>query len=54
MRPHTQKHEVPAQIYPLVLDLKVETGDTLTTILTDAGISHDEAQRAVTAIRSVV
>ncbi len=46
-------HETPAIIYPLSLDLKVENGDTLINILTDAGVSYDEAQRAVDAIRPV-
>jgi len=47
------RHEDPAQIYPLALDLKVENGDTLTAILTDTGVSHEEAQHAVDAIRTV-
>ena len=40
-------------IYPLALNLKTEDGDTLINILTDTGVSYDEAQRAVDTIRGV-
>ena len=46
-------HQEPEPVYPLALDLKVEDGDTLTSILTDAGVSYDEAQRAMEAVRHV-
>ena len=36
-QPAVIAHKIPSQIYPLTLELKVENGDTLTTILTDAG-----------------
>jgi len=54
--PETDQTNTPhaePQIYPLSLNLKVEDGDTLTTILTDAGVSYDEAQRAVTAMHNI-
>lgn len=42
-----------APVYPLSLELKVENGDTLISLLTDSGISYDEAQSAVDEIRKV-
>lgn len=49
--------EQPAQttetLYPLTLDLKVSTGDTLISILTDTGVSYQEAHKAVDSIRAV-
>lgn len=41
------------QIYPVSLALKVENGDTLMNILTDTGVSYEEAQNAVESIRTV-
>ncbi len=40
-------------VYPLALNMKVESGDTLSTILADAGVSSDEAQRVVKAVHGV-
>jgi len=42
-----------SQIYPVSLALKVENGDTLMNILTDTGVSYEEAQNAVDSIRTV-
>ncbi len=39
--------------YPLSLAMKVENGDTLMSLLTDAGASYEEAQNAVESIRTV-
>ena len=38
-------------VYPMMLDLKVNNGDTLMNILTDTGVSYQEAQNAVDSIR---
>lgn len=40
-------------LYPLMLDLKVDNGDTLMTILTDTGVSYQEAHNAVDSIRTL-
>jgi murein DD-endopeptidase MepM/ murein hydrolase activator NlpD len=42
-----------AQRYPLSLDLKVQKGDNLVSLLTDAGVSSDEAQSAFNTVRTV-
>jgi murein DD-endopeptidase MepM/ murein hydrolase activator NlpD len=39
-----------ARIYPLNLDLRVENGDTLITLLTDAGVPPDEAYNVIQAL----
>lgn len=39
--------------YPLALDLEVENGDTLIDMLTDTGVSYQEAQAVVNSIRRV-
>ena len=36
--------------YPLTLALRVENGDTMITLLTDAGVAHDEAYNIVQAM----
>lgn len=36
--------------YPLNVDMKVGNGDTLMTILTDTGVSYQEAQKAVSSM----
>ncbi len=38
--------------YPLNLDLKVQNGDTLISLLTDSGVSYDEAHSAVESVRT--
>lgn len=43
----------PASAYPVALDLKVEDGDTLISILKDTGVSYEEAQNAVDSLRKV-
>jgi len=43
----------PTKSYPLSLDLKVQPGDTLISMLGDVGISYDEAQQVVDSIRPV-
>lgn len=40
-------------LYPLMLDLKVGDGDTLMNILTDTGVSYQEAHNAVDSIRTL-
>ncbi len=40
-------------VYPLMLDLKVADGDTLMNILTDTGVSYQEAHNAVDSIRAI-
>ena len=45
------KAEAPT--YPLALNLRAEDGDTLISILTDTGVSYDEAQRAIDSIGAV-
>lgn len=42
-----------AATYPLTMNVKVENGDTLINMLTDTGISYEEAESAVQAIRKV-
>jgi murein DD-endopeptidase MepM/ murein hydrolase activator NlpD len=39
--------------FPLSLDLKVQNGDTLISLLSDAGVSYIEAQQVVESIRPV-
>lgn len=46
--PATVEHET---IYPLTLTLTVENGDTLIEMLTDTGVSYEEANNAVAAVR---
>lgn len=41
----------PARAYPLSLDLKVQQGDTLISMLGDIGISYDDAHEVVDSIR---
>jgi murein DD-endopeptidase MepM/ murein hydrolase activator NlpD len=43
----------PSPTYPLTVNLKVENGDTFINMLTDTGISYDEASNAVQSIRKV-
>jgi murein DD-endopeptidase MepM/ murein hydrolase activator NlpD len=43
----------PARNYPLSLDLKVQRGDTLISMLSDVGISHDEASQVADSIRPI-
>ncbi|MBY0406763.1 MAG: peptidoglycan DD-metalloendopeptidase family protein [Rickettsiales bacterium] len=40
-------------VYPLILDLKVSDGDTLMNILTDTGVSYNEAHQAVESLRKL-
>ncbi len=40
-------------MYPMMLDLKVGHGDTLMNILTDTGVSYQEAHNAVASISSL-
>ncbi|MDE3060486.1 MAG: M23 family metallopeptidase [Pseudomonadota bacterium] len=48
--PVVQKAQAPAPIaYPLTLNLQLESGDTLISLLTDAGVSYVEAQAALDA-----
>jgi murein DD-endopeptidase MepM/ murein hydrolase activator NlpD len=49
----TATHHAPARTYPLSLDLKVQRGDTLISMLNDVGISYDEARAVVDSIRPV-
>jgi murein DD-endopeptidase MepM/ murein hydrolase activator NlpD len=41
------------KLYPLVIDLRVENGDTLSNLLNDTGVSPEEAHHVVEAMRSV-
>ena len=43
----------PPRSYPLSLDLKVQRGDTLISMLSDVGISHDEASQVADSIRPI-
>lgn len=43
----------PGDIYPLIMNLKVENGDTLISMLTDAGVTYDEAHAAIASMRAV-
>ncbi len=40
-------------IYPLALNLKVENGDTLISLLTDSGVSYQEAHNVVASMRTL-
>ena len=40
-------------VYPVAMAMKVQNGDTLMNLLTDAGASYEEAQNAVDSIRTV-
>jgi len=42
--------EPKPSLYPLALNLKTEDGDTLIHILTDSGVSYNEAQNAVDSL----
>jgi murein DD-endopeptidase MepM/ murein hydrolase activator NlpD len=39
--------------FPAALSLRIGTGDTLLAVLTDTGISYEEAEAAVTALRKI-
>jgi murein DD-endopeptidase MepM/ murein hydrolase activator NlpD len=43
----------PARAYPVALNLKVENGDTLLNILTDTGVSYEEAHNAVESVKKI-
>ena len=43
----------PAPTYPLSLALKAEDGDTLMSLLTDAGTSYEEARNVVDSMRAI-
>lgn len=47
------KPAAPVRRYPLSLDLKVQRGDTLISMLNDIGISYDQARQVVNSIRPV-
>lgn len=45
--------EPESLVYPIAMAMKVQNGDTLMNLLTDAGASYEEAQNAVDSIRTV-
>lgn len=51
-QPPAPKARAPRS-YPLALDLKVQRGDTLISMLGDVGVSYDEAQAVVDSIRPI-
>jgi murein DD-endopeptidase MepM/ murein hydrolase activator NlpD len=49
----SEAKSAPSVIYPIAMDMKVQNGDTLMNLLTDAGATYDEAQNAVDSLRTV-
>ncbi len=43
----------PRELYPLIVELRVENGDTLINMLTDVGAPYEEAHLVVEAVRKV-